>query len=93
MYDPSMLDPEERRRRFMMSLLMGQNQRQGGGHAGGIGQIGNALAAAMLMNPGMMRGVGQGIGNLAQGYQWDGMARTGGLDAQAENNIKWGGPL
>lgn len=96
MYDPSMLDPEERRRRLMLSMLMGNTQRQGGGHAGGANQLGSALAAAMLMNPDMMKGFGLGVGNLARGYQWDGMtggSMLDGLSQQAVNNSKWGGPV
>lgn len=47
-------DPEAVKRAMMLRMLM--NQKQQGGHAGGVSQLGNSLMAALLMNPqaGMM---------------------------------------
>jgi len=75
-------------------LLMGMIPRQQATNPYGV--AGNALMAAMLMNPQMMGGIGRGLGNVMNGYQWNGMAGQGmqnQLQNQALANLKGGGPL
>lgn len=72
------LDPEAAKRAMMLRMLMGQKQQ--GGHAGGVAQLGNGLMAAMLMNPNMMqslRGMFGGGGAPAPVLRPDGMGGIG----------------
>ncbi len=47
--------PEAMRRQLLLHMLM--KQKTGGGHAGGIAQLGNGLMSAMLMNPNLMQSI------------------------------------
>jgi hypothetical protein len=81
--DPSMLmmgaggrDPESMRRAMLVKMLMGNQANKGGGHAGGISQMGNALMLGLLMNGGagsggvQMPGLKYGIENIFAGRPW-----------------------
>lgn len=97
------VDPNERRKRMMLQMLMQNSQQGGNSAAGGANQIGSALVSAMLMNPDFGKslkegfsGLFDGVGNVANGYQWGGMPGSDMLDnltKQAGSNIKYGGAL
>lgn len=83
-------DPEALQRNFLaQTLLNGGNK--------GSAQIGNAMMAAMLMNPQMMDPLKRGLGNWANGYNWNGTPGASmmgdDLSAQAAGNIAAGAPI
>lgn len=95
--------PEEIKRRMMIKALMSSGGGGGGEKSSGPAQLGQALITAFLMNPelgqSLMSGaknMWNGAENMAQGYQWNGMAGPSmleGLNQQAASNIKYGGPM
>lgn len=95
-------DPTNMQSLMLAHMLANQQMQPGAGNtaAGGLSGAGNQMMAYLLANPDAMKklrdgmgGLGDGIGNLAGGYQWDGMAGAGqldGLSSEAAGNVAGG---